>query len=528
MATRQYWALAVLALLFGVSLYVTRPTSPGDVFRGTGGSFAAAEENGGFGRGFVRGDPKTEAALRARLADAERRALILDARSEIEDAAYARLEVILAGFGALITILVVGFGIATYRTAANAARAELANIKDRVEALQREAETATGKSVEAAKSADKSAESAKASAEQAHSHELSAQQDSAKIKEVAALAERQVRSSGSDAPTELSPAERETVADAAREVGDKPEGTWTADDFRVRMLAASDAGEWSEVLRLGRAMEFLHGNEPESLAFALFEQALSLKQLKNFDDAFKTYKGLVDRLGDSKLGTVRRLVAMGLSNMAINLGDLGRYEEAVSVADEALRRFGEDDDAGLQLSIAKAMLTKGFSLGRLGKREEAIENNNLLAEKFGESSDPEVLTEVALALVNKGGELAALGRRADAITVFDSVMAKFEGSEEPSVQKWVTYAAYSKACSLALMNKVTATIDALEDWKARTGTFDCDTIENDPDFDEIRDRPAFARYMRKQGCAPTGAPVSEAPAVRPDEPSPAPAKPEPS
>ena len=454
--------------------------------------------------------PAPATPLSDRLAEAERRALILEARSEIEDAAYARLEVILAAFGALITVLVVGFGIATYRAAANAARAELADVKDRVEALQLEAEIATGKSLEAAKSADESAGSARDSAQRAQSHERSAQQDSAKVREAAALAERQVRSAGTDSPTQLSRAERATVADAAREVADKPERDWTGDDFRVRILAATDDGNCEEVLRLSQAMESLHRDDPESLAFALFNQALALRKLGQNEKAFETYKALSARLGDSQSAPARRLAAMGMTNLAINLGKLERHEEGLEIVADILKKFSPEDDPGLLVSIAKAMATKGFILGKMGRWDEGIQCLDSVLEKFGSVVDERVQEEVAYALVSKGFQMVASGKHSAAIAIYDQIIDRFGASANSDIQLRIRDAIYNKACAYSLMKKVSKSIEMLEKWREKEGGFDCEKVRKDTDFNSVRNRPEFIRYLRKQGCPVDSEPEPEA------------------
>jgi tetratricopeptide (TPR) repeat protein len=444
-------------------------------------------------------------AVLNQLLQAERRSTLLEMKSQLQEDAYTRLEVIIAAFGSLMTVLVVSFGIATYRSAANAARSELADVKERVQALRAEAEVATAKSVEAARSADESATSARTSAEQAHSHERSAEQDSAIIREAAALAERQIRTFGTDRATALSPMERETVADAAREVGDKPQSDWTADDFRVRILGAVDSEDWTESLRLAAIMRARHERDPESLAFALFSEAISLRKLGRYDEAFERYRELGERLGRDPSPTVRRFVAMGLSNMAINLGDLGRYDEGIQVAEDVLHRFEEDPDEGLHLSLAKTLATLGYSLAESGRYDEAIAASERLIARFGGAADATVLSEVALAMINKAGQLIEKGENKEALVTLEVLSTRFGSSVEPLISRWVLEASYFTAITYARMKMVRKCIDSLETWKRLRGGFDCEKIRNDVSFDAVRNRPSFVQYMSGQGCdAPPG------------------------
>lgn len=489
MRALAYLVLAALPLLFGLAIHapgLASATIPATQ-NAAGASVAAA--------------PPVEATVGNRVADAERRALILEARSELEDSAYARLEVLMAVFASLITVLVVGFGIATYRTAANAARAELANVKKSVEDLQREAEAATKKAVRAAESADESAMSAEGAAEKARTHERSAQEDSKIVKAAALLVGTPRPLTAEGVESSLSPAEQQTVSDAAKEVGEKDEAEWSVDEFKVKIEDARTELRWDEMLRLARGMEFLHGRKAEVASYALFQQAQALSGSGREDEALGVFRELIDRFKPSENPAVQKIVARSLFNKGTILKAANRMTAAIDAYKDLIDQFGNKPDIFYRTLTASAMYNQGTTLAIEGRWRESIAVHDDLISRFDPDDDSDLQDSVARAMVAKGNSLREVGPIDEAIAATDVAISRFAGHREPQVREWVTMARWNKALMFASQAKIRDTIEALDEWERDAGRFDCALVAESDDFDSIRNSPVFVRYLKRKGCS---------------------------
>ncbi len=517
-------------------------------------------------------------ALQDKLVEADRRNLVLEAKSDLQDEAFAQFENLMAGLGLLITLLVVGFGIFTHRTAVSAARQEMADLKDKVRSLRDEAAEATAQAL-------KAADAAKSAAEGAQVHQKSAQEASVKVTAAAALADRLNAKLADGQQARLSAEERQTVSSAVREVGDKPERDWTADEFRVQILEAFAEEDWERLVRLARGMEFLFADDPEAVAFALFEQAVGHENLGRIEDAIEAYDALLKRTEEIESRAMRVTSATALFNKGVNLGRLGRSEEAAAAYDQALERcgdeelltelraqcmvnksarlteldrideatalaeeivvrFGSSDDVALKVQVAMALIGEGVRLGRRKHHLEALAKYDEVMRRAADSKEEDLRRQFAHALTNKGLTLYEIGRTEEGLEAFERVIAEFSGDGDPLTgehvlrasvanalaisrvgkrseamemldraisrssdavegegRRYLELALLARASIFATQEKVRACIDALEEWKKWRGSFDCDAVQNNRDFDEIMQRESFRRYLAKQGCS---------------------------
>lgn len=579
MRALSYLILASLPLLFGMAVNATGSGSP---------TIPAQQNAAASGRPVVRAvpeaqpppqaqAPQTEATLRDRLAEVERRNLILEARSQLEDKAYNQFSLIMAVLGGVITLLVLGFGFITHRNAVIVARQEIADLKDKVLVLHDEAAAATAEGRAAA-------EDAKLAANDARKHEQDLKLSSEKVlKDAVALAER-VKLTAEGVRAELSASERETVSDAAKEVADKPEGKWSADEFRVKIVQAISEKDWEEVLRLSRGMEFLNKHDLESVAFALFRQAWALEQLGQVEGASAAYEDLHRRIGQNASPELVATAGLALVNRGALLGRLGRLAESIVLADQIIQRFGDAKEVSQQSVAAKAMFNKAWALEKSNEAEKAIAAYQELVDRFGGDDELESSAEVPMALVNMGAiiprdqsdkaikiydgiikrytdrselafrhqvmmarinrvyRLIALEKNNESLLecnklvdelkeikepefevylcrtlvakavvmyqidsnqeedIYQDILAKFDLSPDEDIRKEVIKSLFNMACLRARLGKVKASIEFLERWKEKRGSFDCEAIAADKDFDGIRGKPTFRRYLRNQGC----------------------------
>lgn len=254
--------------------------------------------------------------------------------------------------------------------------------------------------------------------------------------------------------------QRETISDVAQRALAKPRRERTLDDYKALVIHAMIEKDWVAAERRAQAITYLfEGADPESIAFAQFHRAYAL-------------------------------------------GELSRHDDAIAAYEELIYHFGKTDLPALQEPVAKALLNKGFTLGALGRHDDEIAAYDELIDHFGKSDLPVLQERVAKALFNKGSTLGELGRHDDAIAVYDELTARFGNTDLPALQEPVTRALFNLACGHALAKDVAKSIDALKRWYDKVGSFDCEKIAKDADFDSIRHDPEFVAFLTANGCPP--------------------------
>ncbi|MGK2871453.1 MAG: hypothetical protein ACSLFL_04290 [Alphaproteobacteria bacterium] len=178
-----------------------------------------------------------QAEQRAR--DAELRQLVLQAKSDLEDKAYSRLENLLTAFGILLTGIIIFFSLSTKEAAIAAAKSGVEDIRERVEKTWREIDKVALKIKETQKDAEASA---------------------AGIIEQAAVV--------SQILTNLPPGEvpefeddREIIANAAKEASAKKPRDRTSLDYRALISYLLAQEKWSEMLTAAQQMRLLHDED---------------------------------------------------------------------------------------------------------------------------------------------------------------------------------------------------------------------------------------------------------------------------
>lgn len=371
--------------------------------------------------------------LQNELEEARRRNLILEARRDLAEEAYARFEIGMGGLGVLITLLVLGFGIFTYRAAVAAARQELADVAGKVRELQSEA-------VIAKENAETAAQAAQGAAEGAKAHEQRAEASSEQVRLVAALAERQLKPSSADSPEkpELSAAERVSVSDAADTVSEKPEREWSADEFRVKILQAYDSNNWLELLRLSRGMSFIHSGNTDDLAFAMFQEALALSSLGRYDESIAVYDQIIAAFSDSSTEATKDVAQTAKYNKAIALTDKGDSVAALATYDEIIGSRETEERPYLHSLRASAMYNKACRLSDMEQREQEIESLQNMIREYEDSAIPEIRRTLSRAMVNLA--ICLFDRRQEEEEVYNKIIRLFDDDMTTELQEAVAIA----------------------------------------------------------------------------------------
>lgn len=251
---------------------------------------------------------------------------------------------------------------------------------------------------------------------------------------------------------------RQSIREIATAALEKPKAERTIDDFRALIVKSVMDKGWGCVLRRARAMEYLFDNADDKNAiFALFYRGVAHSMLEQYQAAHDAYTELDDRFGASEVPALREPIAMALVNKGVTLVQIEKPEDAIGGFDEFLRRFGESEEPALRESIAMALMFKGVALAQSKKPRDAILTLEKLTEDFGDSSA--------------------------------AWWAKMAGD-----------AYFNLACAYGLDGKVKDAIASLKNWADSLGTFDCKKVAEDADFDKIRTRTMFKKFLKEQGC----------------------------
>ena len=482
-------ALLALALMSATTALLAAPTNPPTV-PPVGASVQLATPDGRL------------AAAEAKSEALEDRLIAVEAKAEAAESAYSRFEVITGLVGLLITLVVAAFGIATYLTAVNKVKAETSELKEQ---LRRN----IGEAAQNARSQREEFERQKGEIEallagagedarQLSEHTVAG---AASAAEISAMLARAQSAPPDSRAADLQAEDQAQIEAAAKNLEDKPQSEWSLADFRLRIAqAALVRKDWAKMLRLAEELASARADDPEAIAFSLFQQAYAHGQLERPERAIELYSELAERFGSSEVPAFQEQVAAALFNKGVRLGTLGRIDDAIAAYDDVLARSGSSEVPAVQELVAKALVNKRVRLGTLGRSEDEIAIYDEVLARIGSSEVPALQELVAGALGNKGVVLGTLGRSDDAIAAYDEVLARFGTSDAPALQEQVAKALFNTACAHARAKRVKASIAMLEKWAARIGGVDCQKIAGDADFDAVRDRPSFKAFLRKHGC----------------------------
>lgn len=224
---------------------------------------------------------------------AQRETFIQQARTELQDQAYSRLEILIGVFGVLITLIVIFYALRTEKAAVAAATAGVEDIREKLEKRLAEAETLVQRIKDHKTQAEKIVDNLRA---------------------------------GESPKTD---AERKTVADAAKAALAKPPRERSATDYRAILIDCFTQKKWVEMLDAAQQMRLLHeGNE--NYAFARFQEAYALEELKRFDEAIAAYEDVLTRFGSAPELELRKPVALAHYNKACAHARQGSGDEAVT------------------------------------------------------------------------------------------------------------------------------------------------------------------------------------------------------
>jgi tetratricopeptide (TPR) repeat protein len=282
------------------------------------------------------------------------------------------------------------------------------------------------------------------------------------------------------------------------------------------------------------------------VANSLYVQGLMLGVLGRSEEAIAIYDEILRRDGEAGEPALREYVAKTLIAKGLRFLASGRIGEAIAAYDEVVRREGEVTEPVLREQVAEALFSKGSTLGPLGRREEAVAVYDEVIRREGGATEPALRELVAKALLNKGVTLRQLGRGEAAIAAYDEVVRREVEATEPALrelaaqalvgkgillfksaagessqsalvlksesrealaraeQLWPGSGSYNLACVAAVDGEASEAVRWLN-VAAAHGRVTREKVEQDSDFDGIRNHPALVEFLDSlEGSETTG------------------------
>jgi len=175
-------------------------------------------------------------------------------------------------------------------------------------------------------------------------------------------------------------------------------------------------------------------------------------------------------------------------------------EESIQRYDGVIRQVEETIIPKVRTMIAEALYEKARTWQRANRLQEAVATYDDLLRQFQHSSFDDHRRIVANTLINRGVAVTKLGRVEEALAGFDEVLDILAERSDGEARQGITLALYNKACGYALLGNVTLAIENLSLWRESAGGFNCAKIDNDSDFNRIRNDPTFYEYMKTNSC----------------------------
>ncbi|MES2443311.1 MAG: hypothetical protein V4574_10810 [Pseudomonadota bacterium] len=411
------------------------------------------------------------ADAKQKAADADRLKQMLEMREAIQSASHDRLEiiggwlgVIVGMFGALITVIVVFFGLRLEQAALARAEKSLADAREqfdrRMVATLLKAEEAAEKASQANEKAEEALTTAQSHAERAKAHSRDAEEDARKLRKASALAKAQSRTRPEESPT-LSVEDQQTLAEGVVVAKSTPPSLRTASAFRVQLLGARMANRWREVIEIAREFRTAHADDDESVTMALMQEGIAHYRLEEWEQALECHDELLDRYERKPKSVDREDYLITIVNKSSVLFRQKKFVEANQFILKSLETViqSDYDDYGARVNSIKDALAA--TLNQIGRADEAKK-------------------------------------------LLDNVIVEFEKDHSTLSKMCVGNAYYNRACSAALLKDTRDSIRWLKKWSSSTGGFDCNAVALDSDFDGIRDDKPFLTFLGEKGCPPPG------------------------
>ena len=412
----------------------------------------------------------------------ERRNAILEAKSDLQESSYARIEILIGGLGILLTAIVVFFALRTERTSIAAARSEISKDKERlIQDLQRDAAEELEKmrsrfssEIEIAKSDLNN----KLADIEALISNLKTKKRNAEVI-VAAIEENyETQNSSFEKPqieTEPTP-KGPNSTDSNIIAGGTFDGTQNTDDIERELRNSARLEDWQRVIELSEGI-LDQNKETVPVAIALNALALAQRRLGNADKSAKTLQQLVDLTSNSESPELRSRNISAKLLMANSLAEDAKFSQAIDLYNTVITNLEQEKEFETEELYSAALIFKGIALTEMKDRQGALQAYQQVEQKFKNSNDVRVQKNVVSALNQMGLTLAALGENDQELKVYEQIDGLFAKSNAPELKRPFAQTLFQRSHAEILNGNPEAAIATLEEIDKKFRTTDDEEIQ---------------------------------------------------
>ena len=269
------------------------------------------------------------------------------------------------------------------------------------------------------------------SSEQFSEHMAKEQENAGhQVKEVIKKLQGDVTASKERHHSLLTEMEESILSDASKATQDKPENSYTFDDWNTKAFAADQKQDYQEALVYWRKALDLDDISDIQSARTIFNISRTLEDLNNPEASLASYDDLLHRYGESEQSMIREVCANALFNKGLLLGEkLNNSEAEIASYDELLNRYGGLEYSKIREHCAGALGNKIVVLGRLGKLSAAISCFEDLHTRYAQSEDLEIQQQCHSARVNLTELLVVKGQPESALNHINQLFKQIDKAE---------------------------------------------------------------------------------------------------
>ena len=366
-----------------------------------------------------------------------------------------RFGVVLAGAGLLITVLLAGIGLlgsvtVIRRARVEAQRASEAWFEESSKELLRKIERLEASMQEALASIDGKVK---------HVGDVAQKAETIIRRRQDAMSQAQ---DNQPAGASSSPADRAVLERRDEELRDKPESSYSFEDWNARAHAAYSAGNYSDSAYFWERASQAQGASSAQIAQTLNFRGIAQAKTGDNAGAVDSYNDVVRRYSGASELAVRAQVAQALSNRGVREAATGAYSSAIESYNDVLARFGDASELTLKARVAQALNNRGVAHHKARSLKSAVDTYDEVIQRYGDASEALLKVQVAQALNSKG----ALFNQADAqmaIDNYDEVIRRYDHASEPLLRAQVAQALNNKGLRRAKIGDSAGAIECFNE-----------------------------------------------------------------
>lgn len=272
---------------------------------------------------------------------------------------------------------------------------------------------------------------------------------------------------GLNAPNEqaqpISPAEQQALHQSVEQIREKPEASYSFDDWNKRAFEAYQSEQYEDAALYWKRASSIPNAGAAETAQALFNRGVALNKLNRLDEACSTYKQLIDTYSPDNTPSIRRLVAEAMINMGFTLGTMHKLAEEVAVYEQLIAVYSAENTSAIREQVVNALFNKAATFGQMEKPAEEIAAYEHLIAAYSPGNSPAIRKQVARSLFNKGIILLQMQKLEEAVSTYDQLIVMYAPDNIPAMRELVANAMFSNGIALSQMQKPEKAIATYEE-----------------------------------------------------------------